>query len=214
MGSTSINVLLVDDHELVRAGIEYLLNANASINVIGVANSGEKAISLSMKLSPDVILMDLNMPGMGGSEAIKRILRKNSFAKIIALSVYDDGPIPQQVITNGAKGYLNKGCPAEEMIKAILAVHQGKNYMSAEVATNLAFSPLDKQNVFDNLSQRELQIATKIINGQSISDIAQFLSISPKTVNTHRYRVHEKLGIKNDIELVRLAAEYGMLVNL
>jgi len=199
---------------LVRAGIEYLLNANASINVIGVANSGEKAISLSMKLSPDVILMDLNMPGMGGSEAIKRILRKNSFAKIIALSVYDDGPIPQQVITNGAKGYLNKGCPAEEMIKAILAVHQGKNYMSAEVATNLAFSPLDKQNVFDNLSQRELQIATKIINGQSISDIAQFLSISPKTVNTHRYRVHEKLGIKNDIELVRLAAEYGMLVNL
>lgn len=214
MGSTSINVLLVDDHELVRAGIEYLLNANASINVIGVADSGEKAISLSMKLSPDVILMDLNMPGMGGSEAIKRILRKNSFAKIIALSVYDDGPIPQQVITNGAKGYLNKGCPAEEMIKAILAAHQGKNYMSADVATNLAFSPLDKQNVFDNLSQRELQIATKIINGQSISDIAQFLSISPKTVNTHRYRVHEKLGIKNDIELVRLAAEYGMLVNL
>ena len=185
------------------------------IDVVAVASSGEEAIQLAEWLLPDVILMDLNMPGIGGSEAIKRILRRTPSAKIIALSVYDDGPIPHQALKLGARGYINKGCPVDEMIKAIVAVFQGKNYLSSDVATNLIFSAQEtEKNAFNQLSSRELQIAIKIVDGHKISDIAVALSISPKTVNTHRYRVHEKLGINNDIELVKLAVEYGLLGNL
>lgn len=215
MNIDNISVLLVDDHELVRSGIQYLLDADPDIDVVAAASSGEEAIQLAEQLKPNVILMDLNMPGIGGSEAIKRILRKTPSAKIIALSVYDDGPIPHQALKLGARGYINKGCPVDEMIKAIVAVYQGKNYLSSDVATNLIFRAQGtEKNAFNQLSSRELQIAIKIVDGHKISDIAIALSISPKTVNTHRYRVHEKLGISNDIELVKLAVEHGLLGNL
>ena len=215
MNSNSITVLLIDDHELVRSGIEYLLGSDPDIDVVAIGSSGEEAVKLADQLKPDVILMDLNMPGIGGAEAIKRILRHEPTTKIIALSVYDDGPIPHQAIKLGAKGYINKGCPVDEMIKAIMAVYQGKNYLSSAVATNLIFGAQEvEQNIFSQLSNRELQIVTKIVDGYKISDIAESLSISPKTVNTHRYRVHEKLGIGNDIELVKLAINEGLLKNL
>ncbi len=215
MNSNSITVLLIDDHELVRSGIEYLLGSDPDIDVVAIGSSGEEAIKLADQLKPDVILMDLNMPGIGGAEAIKRILRHEPTTKIIALSVYDDGPIPHQAIKLGAKGYINKGCPVDEMIKAIMAVYQGKNYLSSAVATNLIFGAQEvEKNIFSQLSNRELQIVTKIVDGYKISDIAESLSISPKTVNTHRYRVHEKLGIGNDIELVKLAINEGLLKNL
>ncbi|MEW5011083.1 MAG: response regulator [Cycloclasticus sp.] len=212
MPINNISVLLVDDHELVRSGIEHLLNADPDINVIATASSGEEALDLTERLQPDIILMDLNMPGIGGSEAIKRILRRQPSAKIIALSVHDDGPIPQQSIQHGAKGYINKGCPVDEMISAIVMVFRGKNYLSSAVATNLIFNPHQTdENAFSKLSSRELQIVSKIVDGHKIMDIADALAISPKTVNTHRYRVHEKLGINNDIELVRLAIDSGFV---
>jgi len=215
MNSNNISVLLIDDHELVRTGIEHLLNTDPDVDVIAVGSSGEEALKLTKQLSPNVILMDLNMPGIGGAEAIKRILRHDPSAKIIALSVYDDGPIPHQAIKLGAKGYINKGCPVDEMIKAIVSVYQGKNYLSSAVATNLIFSAQEpEQNLFSQLSTRELQIVTKIVDGHKIADIANSLSISPKTVNTHRYRAHEKLGVSNDIELVKLAINEGLLKNL
>ena len=215
MTANRIKTLLIDDHELVRSGIEYLLTDDPDIEVIAVGSSGEEALKLNEKLQPDVILMDLNMPGIGGSEAIKRILRRDPKARIIALSVYDDGPIPHQAIKLGAKGYINKGCPVDEMIDAITSVFEGKNYLSSSVATNLIFRGQEpEKNVFSQLSERELQITTKIVDGHKIADIAESLSISPKTVNTHRYRVHEKLGVNNDIELVKLAINEGFLRNL
>lgn len=215
MNPNNIKILLVDDHELVRSGIEYLLDADPDIAVQAVASSGEEAIDLSERLQPDVILMDLNMPGIGGSEAIKRIILKQPSAKIIALSVYDDGPVPQQMIALGAKGYINKGCPVDEMIKAIMMVYQGKTYLSSAVASNLIFGAQEPdENAFTRLSRRELQVITKIIDGHAIGDIAVALSISPKTVNTHRYRAHDKLGVSNDVELVRLAVDAGLLTNI
>lgn len=129
--------------------------------------------------------------------------------------MYDDGPIPHQAIKLGAKGYINKGCAVNEMTSAIMSVYQGKNYLSSAVATNLIFSGQEpEKNVFSQLSSRELQIVTKIVDGHRIADIANSLSISPKTVNTHRYRAHEKLGVSNDIELVKLAINEGLLKNL
>jgi two-component system invasion response regulator UvrY len=215
MPLNNINVLLVDDHELVRTGIEHLLGQDPDIEVIAVASSGEEGIDLASKIDHDVILMDLNMPGIGGIEAIKRILRRDPASKIIALSVYDDGPVPNQAITHGAMGYINKGCPADEMIKAVTTVYQGRKYISSDVARNIALSPIDiNSHIFKKLSKRELQIAMKIVDGHKVADIADELSISQKTVNTHRYRMHEKLGVESDIELVLLAAENGMLGNI
>ncbi|MGB2009815.1 MAG: response regulator, partial [Cycloclasticus pugetii] len=131
MNSNSIKVLLVDDHELVRSGIEHILQSDPDIEVVAIGSSGEEAVKLAEQLKPDVILMDLNMPGIGGAEALKRILRREPSSKIIALSVYDDGPIPHQAIKLGAKGYINKGCAVNEMTSAIMSVYQGKNYLSS-----------------------------------------------------------------------------------
>ncbi|NOU14719.1 MAG: response regulator, partial [Methylococcaceae bacterium] len=141
-----ISVLLVDDHELVRTGIEALLNTAEDIVVVGVAKSGEEAIEAMNKLTTDVVLMDVNMPGIGGQEACRRILQQNPTVKIIAVSVHNDGPIPQQLLRLGVLGFISKGSPVDEMIKAIRKVIAGERYLCSEVANNLAFQSLPGAN--------------------------------------------------------------------
>lgn len=205
-----IKVLLVDDHELVRTGIEALLNAEDDINVLGVANCGESALELLEDITPDVILMDVNMPGIGGVEACRRVLQKHPEIKVIALSVHKDGPIPQQLLKLGALGFISKGSPVEEMINAIRMVHNGKRYLCSEVANNLAFQGLPGANdsPFEKLSQRESEVTNLILQGKSIKEMSDMLVLSDKTINTYRYRLYEKLKVKNDVELTRLAVKF------
>ncbi len=206
-----INILLVDDHELVRAGIQALLNTVDAISVIGVAKSGEEALDAVVALKPDVVLMDINMPGIGGVEACRRILQHNADIKIIALSVCNDGPIPHQLLKLGIMGFISKGSPAEEMTNAISKVMTGKRYLCAEVANNMAFQGLPGSNAspFSKLSQRESEVVALILQGKTIKEMAEMLVLSDKTVNTYRYRLYEKLSIKNDVELTRLAIKFG-----
>ncbi len=206
-----INILLVDDHELVRAGIQALLNTVEAISVIGVAASGEEAVDAVVTLKPDVVLMDINMPGIGGVEACRRILQHNADIKIIALSVCNDGPIPHQLLKLGIMGFISKGSPAEEMTNAINKVMTGKRYLCAEVANNMAFQGLPGSNAspFSKLSQRESEVVALILQGKTIKEMAEMLVLSDKTVNTYRYRLYEKLSIKNDVELTRLAIKFG-----
>ncbi len=206
-----IKVLLVDDHELVRTGIEALLNAPDDISVLGVANCGESALEMLAKITPDVILMDVNMPGIGGVEACRRVLQKYPGTKVIALSVHNDGPIPQQLLKLGALGFISKGSPVEEMIGAIRTVYHGKRYLCSEVANNLAFQGLPGANdsPFGKLSQRESEVTHLILQGKSIKEMADMLVLSDKTINTYRYRLYEKLKIKNDVELTRLAVKFN-----
>ncbi|MEF3075364.1 MULTISPECIES: response regulator [unclassified Methylobacter] len=206
-----ISVLLVDDHELVRTGIEALLNAAEDIKVVGVAKSGEEAVDAVVNLSPDVVLMDVNMPGIGGVEACRRILQHDSKVKIIALSVHNDGPIPRQLLKLGVLGFISKGSSAEEMVSAIRKVMEGKRYLCAEVANNLAFQGLsgNSESPFSKLSQREAEVVTLILQGKTIREMADMLILSDKTVNTYRYRLYDKLHIKNDVELTRLAVKFG-----
>lgn len=208
-----ISVLLVDDHELVRTGIEALLNDVEDIAVIGVAKSGEEAVDAVIELSPDVVLMDVNMPGIGGVEACRRILHENAEAKIIAVSVHNDGPIPHQLLKIGVLSFISKGSPVDEMVHAIRKVMEGKRYLCSEVANNLAFQglPGSNESPFSILSQREAEVVTLILQGKTIKEMSEMLALSDKTVNTYRYRLYGKLHVKNDVELIRLAIKFGYI---
>jgi two-component system invasion response regulator UvrY len=208
-----IKVLLVDDHELVRTGIESLLNASGIISVIGVANSGEEALEIIEKLYPDVILMDINMPGIGGKEACRRLLQHHPNIKIIALSVLNDGPIPEQILSMGVKGFITKSSTATEMVNAIQRVMEGDRFLCSDVANNLAFSNLSghEKSPFAKLSQRESEVVALILQGMSIKEMSELLVLSDKTINTYRYRLYEKLGVKNDVELTRLAVKFNYI---
>jgi len=208
-----VNVLLVDDHELVRTGIQHLLAENAAINVIGVASSGEAAVKMVDALQPDVVLMDINMPGIGGIEASRKINKKHPKIKIIALSALSDGPIPQQLLNAGAQGYVSKSCSVTELINAVMTVQGGKRYLSFDVANQLALSHVPGSQTgspFEQLSQRELQIVMLTLQGRDVGEMADLLLISPKTVSTYRYRVYGKLGVKNDVELMRLSMKHNL----
>lgn len=210
-----IKVLLVDDHELVRSGIKRLLDDSSGIKVVGEAETGEDAIQRAGELRPDVILMDVNMPGIGGLEATRKILQKNPDIKVIVVTVHAEAPFPTRLLEAGATGYLSKDCGFEEILTAIRAVSDGERYIATEIAQQIALSmmPGAKNSPFDILSQREMQVMLMVTQGQNVQDISDKLCLSPKTISTYRHRLFEKLNVDNDVELTRLAIRHGMIEN-
>ncbi len=206
-----INVLLVDDQELVRTGIKALLNAAEDITVAGIAKSGEEAVDAMATLPVDVVLMDVNISGIGGIEACRRILQDNSGVKIIVVSVSNDSPIPPQLFKLGVLGFISKDSPVDEMISAIRKVMEGDRYLSADVANKLTSKGLPSyyESPFAKLSRRESEVVTLILQGKSIKEMSNMLILSDKTVNTYRYRLYDKLNIRNDVELTCLAIKFG-----
>ncbi len=211
-----IKVLLVDDHQLVRSGINRILQDAEGIEVVGEASSGEEAISLTRDIKPNVILMDVSMPGIGGIEATRKLLRVDENLKIVALTVYADEPYPTSLLEAGASGYLTKGCEVSEIVNAINTVVRGERYLGKDIAQQMALSALPggKKNPFDKLSQREVQVMLMITQGKKLQDISDKLCLSPKTVSTYRYRIYEKLDVDNDVELTHLAIRHGMVDNI
>jgi len=208
-----VKILIVDDHELVRAGLKGILAGSAEYQIVGEAETGEQALLLSKELQPDLILMDINMPGIGGLEATRKLKQANSDIKIIVLTMHKDGPFPSNLIKAGAKGYITKDCGVDETLIAIETVMKGNTYISNEVAQQLAVGMLTtgSQNPFEVLSARELQILMMILQGNKIREIAEILNLSSKTISTYRYRLFDKLKVKNDTEMARLAIQYGMV---
>jgi two-component system invasion response regulator UvrY len=208
-----INVLLVDDHELVRTGIRKILDEVKGMKVIGEVGTGEDAIKFCRKSEPNVILMDMQMPGMGGLEATKKLLRYSPDIKIIVLTVYTEATIPTKVMQIGASGYLTKGACPDEMVNAIRAVNSGQRYLTPEIAQEMALNQFktSDENPFNLLSERELQIMLMITRGEKVPDISERLMLSSKTINSYRYRMFEKLKVSNDVELTHLAIRHGML---
>jgi two-component system, NarL family, invasion response regulator UvrY len=208
-----INVLLVDDHDLVRSGIKRILDDVPGINVISEASTGEEALKLGRKLKPDVVLMDVKMPGIGGFEATRKLLLMEPTIKVLVVTICDNDIYPARLLGVGASGYLTKNASMNEMIQAIKAVHAGQRYISPEIASRLAFRHISdvEDSPFDKLSERELQVMLMITMGIKVQEIAEKLCLSPKTVNSYRYRIFEKLEISNDVELTLLAMRYGMI---
>jgi len=208
-----IRVLLVDDHELVRQGIRRILEISGDMEVVGEAASGEEAIRQAQEHRPDIVLMDVQMPGVGGIAATRKISQMVPTARIIALTVFERAPFPAQLHDAGARGYVTKGCPAEEMLTAIRDVHSGKRYVATSVARRHTLEELEgKQGTpVERLSSRELQVLMMILNGHKTQDISDYLCVSPKTVSTHKQRILLKLGVDNEIELARFAYRYGLI---
>ena len=207
-----ISVLVIDDHRLFRMGIAEMLPESGGFNVVGAAESAEEGVGMARQLRPNVVLMDILMPGIGGLEAIKRIRRMDRHIRVIALSACASDPFPMQALKAGAMGYITKGVSTDELQMAIRRVHMGKRYLAANVARQLAEKAFDAaiESPFELLSGRELQIMLMIINCRKVGDVAQDLHLSPKTVNSYRYRIFEKLRVSNDVELALLAVRHGM----
>ena len=211
-----IKLLLVDDHDLVRTAIARMLSDTSDLDIVGEANSGEQAYNMVRELSPHVVLMDIRMPGIGGIEATRKIKQRFPEVKILALSACEEEPFPTRLLQAGASGYLTKGVCIDETIRAIRKVAAGNHYLSPAIAQQMALKAFDKKqhdNPFDLLSEREMQISLMIASGQKIQVISDLLCVSPKTVNTHRYRIFSKLDIENDVELALLAVRHNLVEN-
>ncbi|AKG18738.1 response regulator [Moraxella bovoculi] len=209
----SIKVLVVDDHDLVRMGIARMLDDDAQIEVIAEADNGDAAVQLARQHRPDVVLLDVNMPNVGGVEATRRIKQIDPNIKVLAVSSLSAQPYPSMLLKAGVNGYITKGTPLDEMIRAIKKVHGGGKYFSHDVAEQLADTVLGEQaeSPFDALSEREKQVAMMVVNCQSAQEIADQLFVSVKTVNTYRYRIFEKLGVNSDVKLTHLAIRHGLI---
>ncbi len=208
-----ITIIVVDCHHLVRVGIAKILGDIDTFKVVGEARDGEEALKLACKLRPQVILMDIKMPGMGSIEATKKLLDIDQALNIVAIAPCDNEVYASCMIQAGAKGYITKGAPPEELIASINAVIRGKLYMSREIASQLAFKAVNGEtdrSLFNQLSRRELQIAMMVIRGVKVKSIADTFCVSAKTVNSYRYRIFEKLCIGSDVELAILALRYKM----
>ena len=210
----TIRVYLIDDHALVRTGMKMILAGELDIEVVGDAESGELALPQIRKLKPDVVLCDLHLPGLSGLEITERITHSDLAAKVIIVSVLEDGPLPKRLIEAGACGYLGKAGDANELLRAVRDVARGKRYLGSNVAQNMALSNVagnSNASPFDELSPRELEVAMLLVQGLRQEDIAQRLSLSAKTINTHKTRLFQKVGIQDNIALARLCTQYGLL---
>ena len=207
-------IVLVDDHAVVRAGVRRLLEQEPLFEVIGEAESGEKAYQIFGELKPDVMVMDLSMPGMGGLEAIRRILMRYEKAKILVLSMHEDLSFANQALKLGAKGYLIKNTLADDLVKSIETVSNGDIFLSAEIAKKMAMQSIsgDKDPIHE-LSAREFEIFRLLAEGLDIDGIASTLNISSKTVSNYQTMIKQKLDISSPVELIRYAIKTGVIKN-
>ncbi len=209
----TIRVLVVDDHRLVRLGLTRMIAKASAIDVVGEADCGEAAITQTRTLRPDVVLMDLRMPGIGGLEATRRIASLELGTRVLVVSALEEEPFPAHAMKAGAMGFVTKGASAEDLERAIRRVFIGQKYMSDTVAHQLAMRSFDPQllSPFDLLSNREMQITMMVVGCHRVQQISKELHLSPKTVNSYRYRIFEKLRIASDVELTLLAVRHGVV---
>ena len=205
-------VMLVDDHVLVRMGFR-MLCVDARFEVVAECGSGEQACIEYAQVKPDVVVMDLSMPGMGGLEAVRRLLAQDSKARILALSAHEDTAHPRRVLRAGALGYLAKRSAPDALIVAVNAVARGERYVDAQTAQALALAQIEggEASPADTLSEREFSVFIQLARGMSVAQIAETLNLSPSTVGTHLYHVKQKLHASNQSELTLVALRWGLI---
>jgi two-component system, NarL family, invasion response regulator UvrY len=208
-----IQVLLVDDHAVVRTGFRLLLQSQPDITVAAEAQSGEAACQIYAELAPDVVVMDLGMPGMGGLEALRRIRARNPAARVLALSAHDDPMHARRALREGALGFLSKRSAPEALIEAIATVAAGRRYIDSSVAQKLALAEIEGAagSPIEQLSEREFEVFIRLAGGATVQKIADDLKLSASTIGTHLYNIKQKLGVVNQSELTLLAIRHGLI---
>jgi len=206
-----IRVHLVDDHVLVRDGIRALLERQPNMTVVAQSSCGEDAYGDYFKHCPDVLLLDVVMPGEGGLSVLRRIIGRDAQAHVLMLSMYDDAVVAKNAIEVGALGYISKGTAVDELYKAVLKVAAGEAYIGADIAQRMALLKSGRGPSLDLLSGREFEVFQLLAAGKSVLDIADLLHLSPKTVGTHRTRIMEKLSCGNVAELAGIAIRQGVI---
>lgn len=206
-----IRVMLVDDHAVVRMGFRLLLQAVPEISVIGEAESGEVACTRYSELTPDVVVMDLAMPGMGGLEALKRIRSRHPHARVLALSAHDDPVHARRALQEGALGFLSKRSAPEALIEAVTTVASGRRFLDAGLAQKLALADIQGGSPIERLSEREFQVFIRLAQGSTVQKIAEDLKLSASTVGTHLYNIKQKLDVVNQSELTLIAIRHGLI---
>lgn len=207
-----IRVMLVDDHALVRTGFRMLLGSGGDIEVVAEAESGEQALRDYPNVRPDVVVMDLSMPGMGGIDAVRRLMAADPKARVLALSAHEDTAHPQRVLRAGALGFLTKRGAPDALITAVRSVAAGRRHLDGQTAQALATAQISGEaSPADALSEREFSVFIQLARGLSVTKIAEQLAISPSTVGTHLYHIKQKLGCGNQSELTLVALRWGLL---
>ncbi len=207
-----MRVMLVDDHAVVRTGFRLLLQAGADIEVVAEADSGEAACQMYEAVAPDVVVMDIAMGGMGGIEAIKRLLARDPTARVLALSAHEDSSHPRRALQAGALGYLSKRSAPEVLMDALRAIARGERYIDAQIAQRMAVQGLSGAGgPMEKLSAREFEVFVQLARGLSVARISETLKLSPSTVGTHLYNIKQKLGLSNQAEITLLAVRHGVI---
>jgi two-component system invasion response regulator UvrY len=205
-------VMLVDDHTVVRAGFRLMLEASDDIEVVAEADSGEAAYAKYIDVAPDVVVMDLAMAGIGGIEAIKRIVARDRHARILALSAHEDTSHPKRALAAGARGYLSKRTAPEVLIEAVRAIAGGSRYIDAAIAQRMAIQEATGDpNPVEQLSEREFEVFIQLARGLTVNQIAETFHLSPSTVGTHLYNIKQKLKVANQAELTLIAVRHGLI---
>ncbi len=208
----SIRVLLADDHAVVRMGFKLLLQTTQDIEIVAEAEDGEAACRLYDEIQPDVLVMDISMPGMGGVEAVRRIIAHDRRARILALSAHEDTSHPKRVLKAGALGYLCKRGAPEALIDAIRVTAKGQRYLDAQIAQRMAMQDLSGDHgPLEILSEREFEVFLQLARGQTVAQIADKLNLSSSTVGTHLYNIKQKLNVVNQAELTLLAVRHKLI---
>jgi len=208
-----IRLLVVDDHELVRIGLRYILADYPAIQIAAEAVDGESALRMNREIEPDVVLLDVCLPGLSGFEITRRLKQTSPDLGIIILTVHEQAPYPAQLLEAGASAYLTKGCPATELVQAIRTVSCGGRHIGSRVAQQMALDmlPGGRSSPFEDLSAREMEVMLMLAEGLRIADIAEAMHLSPKTIATYKYRIFEKLDTRNDVDMTRMAMRYGVV---
>lgn len=212
MDHSGINILLVDDHAVVREGYRRLIEKQKHMKVVAEAADGSTATQLYKQLKPDVVVLDLSMPGKGGIEVIRQLRQRDEKARILAFSMHQNGAYALHAFQAGAKGYITKSSPPQMLVNAIRDVVDGKRPISPDVSRALALMRIDPETLApENLSAREFEIFRMIANGKSTAEIAETLNLSPKTVANYHYLIKSKLGVSTDVELVHVALRLDLI---
>jgi two-component system invasion response regulator UvrY len=206
-----ITILLVDDHPVVREGYRRLFEQTPDIRVIAEAGNGESGYHAYVRHQPDVVVMDLSMPGMGGLEVVRRLLARDRAAKVLVFSAHENEVFRQRASEAGALGYISKRAAAKVMVEAVRKIAQGERFFSPFCQAEASSPKPESQDLIDKLTPREFEVFRHLAEGRTVAEIAELLHASHKTVGVHQTHIMKKLGLSNAAQLTRLAIRHGLV---